>query len=71
MPRYILTLIHLMPVVANAIYDTLVFLAISHHIVSYTAIGDIWSARAKSFFTADGLPRLLRVLLQSGQQFYL
>ena len=60
-----------MPVIANAIHDTLVFLAISYRIISYTAIGDSWSARVKSFFTADGLPRLSRALLQSGQQFYL
>jgi hypothetical protein len=57
--------------VLNAINDTLVFLAISYHIISYTTIGDSWSARAKSFFTADGLPRLSKALLQGGQLYYL
>jgi hypothetical protein len=60
-----------MPIIANAIYATLIFLAISYRIISYTTIGNSWTSHAKSFFTADGLPRLSRALLQSGQQFYL
>ena len=60
-----------LPVIANAIYDTLVFIAISYRIVSYMGIGDGWRARTKSFFTAEGLPRLSKALLQSGQQYYL
>ena len=59
------------PVVVNAINDTLIFLAISYHIISYTIVGDTWSARAKSFFSADGLPKLSKSLLQSGQLYYL
>jgi hypothetical protein len=60
-----------MPIMANAFYDKLIFLAISHRIISYAAIGDGWSACAKSFLTADRLPRLSSALLQRGQQFYL
>jgi len=58
------------PVFLNAINDTLIFLAISYHIISYTIIGDSWSARAKSFFRADGLPKLSKGLLQGGQLYY-
>jgi len=58
------------PVFLNAINDTLIFLAISYNIISYTIIGDSWRARAKSFFRADGLPRLSKSLLQSGQLYY-
>ena len=59
------------PIVVNAINDTLIFLAISYHIISYTLVGDTWSARAKSFFSADGLPKLSKGFLQSGQLYYL
>ena len=60
-----------LPFVVNAINDTLIFLAISYHIISYTIVGDTWRARAKSFFSADGLPKLSKSLLQSGQLYYL
>ena len=59
------------PVVLNAINDTLIFLAISYYIGSYTIVGASWGARAKSFFRADGLPRLSKALLQGGQLYYL
>jgi hypothetical protein len=57
-------------VVLNAVYDTLVFLAISYRIISYTIIGDSWSARVKTFFGANGLPRLSKGLLHGGQLYY-
>ena len=59
------------PIVLNAVNDTLVFVAISLRIVSYTTIGDSWKVRVRSFFVADGLPRLSKALLQSGQLYYL
>jgi hypothetical protein len=59
------------PIVLNAVNDTLVFLAISFRIVSYTIVGESWGARARSFWSADGLPKLSRGLLQSGQLYYL
>jgi len=58
------------PIVFNAINDTLVFVAISYRIHSYTVVGDSWSARARSYFRADGLPRLSKALLQGGQLYY-
>jgi len=58
-------------VIINTVNDTLIFLAISYSIISYTVIGDTWGARAKSFFRADGLPRLSKALLRGGQLYYL
>jgi len=58
------------PIVANAIYDTLIFLAISFRIVSYTIVGETWQARLKCFVSGDGLPRLSKGLLQGGQLYY-
>jgi len=55
----------------HAIYDTLVFLAISFRILSYTVVGDTFEARVKSFFRGTGLPSLSRSILQGGQLYYL
>lgn len=58
------------PVVVNAVNDTLIFLAISYNIISHPIVGNTWHARAKSFFVAGRLPRMSRGLLQGGQLFY-
>jgi hypothetical protein len=39
--------------------------------VSLSMVSGTWSARAKSFFTGDGLHHLSKALLQSGQVYYL
>jgi hypothetical protein len=59
------------PVIFNAISDTLVFIAISVRIMSYSIAGDTPGTRIRSFFRGDGLPSLSRSLLQSGQLYYL
>ena len=59
------------PIVINAVNDTLIFVAISYKILTYTTLGDTWRARARSFYAADGLPKLSKALLQSGQLYYL
>ena len=51
--------------------DTLVFLAISYRMTSFAIVKSTWRARTKSFFTGDGLYYLSKVLLQSGQVYYL
>jgi len=56
--------------ILNGVYDTLVFLAISFRIASYSMAGDTLSMRIKCVFTAGGLPRLSRDLLHSGQLYY-
>ncbi|KIM78349.1 hypothetical protein PILCRDRAFT_75720, partial [Piloderma croceum F 1598] len=58
------------PIIFNAVYDTLIFLAITFRIISYAIIKDSQSARARSFFRGDGLPRMSKALLQSGQIYY-
>jgi len=57
--------------VLNAVYDTLIFLAISFRIASFRWVGENWQTRIKCFFTADGLPWLSRSLIQGGQLYYL
>jgi len=57
--------------IINAVNDTLVFIAISYQIIAYTTYGDNWRARARSFYTAGGLPRMSKALLQGGQLYYL
>ena len=59
------------PIILTAAFDTLVFLAISYHMVSISMGGNSWSARVRSFFTGDGLHHLSRSLLQGGQAYYL
>lgn len=59
------------PLMLTAVFDTLVFLAISYRMVAISMEGSTWSARAKSFFTGNGLYHLSKSLLQSGQAYYL
>ena len=56
--------------IATAAYDTLMYLAISWKLASFSS-GDRWQDRLKSFFTGDGLGWLSKILLQSGQVYYL
>lgn len=56
---------------ANAIFDTLVYLAISWRITSYSVAGDNWKDRLRSFTRGDGLLGLSKSLLYSGQIYYL
>jgi hypothetical protein len=60
-----------MPNLLHSIYDTLVFIAISLRIVSYSIVGDTFGARMRSFFRGAGLPSLSRSVLQGGQLYYL
>jgi hypothetical protein len=59
------------PALIRSGFDTMVFFAISLHIISYSIIGDTFGARMKSFFRGDGLPRLSKSLLHGGQLYYL
>ncbi|KIM77109.1 hypothetical protein PILCRDRAFT_12289 [Piloderma croceum F 1598] len=58
------------PFILAALNDTLVFLAISYHILSSAMVSSTWSARVKSFVTGNGLLHLSKALLQSGQVYY-
>jgi hypothetical protein len=58
------------PVVLNTIIDTIVFLAISLRITSYSIEGDTFTQSVKSFWSGDGLPKFSKSLLQGGQLYY-
>ena len=56
--------------VSIAVYDTLVFFAISYKLVSF-GCEDSWTARTRLFFCGDKLGFISKALLQSGQCYYL
>jgi hypothetical protein len=56
--------------IATALYDTLIYIAISWQLASL-GMNDGWKYRLKSFVTGGGLSGLARVLLRSGQTYYL
>jgi hypothetical protein len=56
--------------IATAAYDTLMYISISWQLTLF-AKDEIWQDRLWSFFTGDGLGWLSKVLLQSGQIYYL
>ncbi|THH31593.1 hypothetical protein EUX98_g2588 [Antrodiella citrinella] len=57
-------------IIATAVNDTLVFLAISAQLVMYT-LADTWAARVKAFMKGQGLGKVSKTLLQSGQLYYM
>jgi hypothetical protein len=57
--------------IVNACSDTLVFLAISWRIAQNNSAGETFGGLLRSFFKGNGLPRLSKMLLQSGQAYYL
>jgi hypothetical protein len=59
------------PLIAHFSFDTLVFLAISLRIASFSIVGDTFGSWMRSFFRGDGLPNLSRSLLYGGQLYYL
>lgn len=59
------------PIALNAINDTLIFLAISFRIISFSVAGETGRDKLRSFISGDGLPQLSKGLLQGGQLYYL
>ncbi|KAL6298479.1 hypothetical protein BKA93DRAFT_744034 [Sparassis latifolia] len=57
-------------VITNTTNDTLVFLAISVRLVSFSMRGNTLKDRLISFFGGGGLPKLSKMLLQDGQLYY-
>jgi hypothetical protein len=55
---------------ATAVYDTLMYFAISWRLASFAML-DSWHHRVRSFATGHRLGWLSKVLLQSGQKYYL
>lgn len=56
---------------ANAVYDTLMYLAISWRLAMYPSQAEGWKDRVNTFFTGAGLRGLTKALLRSGQMYYL
>jgi hypothetical protein len=56
--------------IATAVYDTLMYFAISWRLASFATV-DRWQDQLKLFVTGDRLGWLSRVLLRSGQVYYL
>ncbi|KIM84940.1 hypothetical protein PILCRDRAFT_817773 [Piloderma croceum F 1598] len=54
---------------ATAVYDTLMYFAISWRLASFAML-ESWHHRVRSFATGYGLGWLSKVLLQSGQAYY-
>lgn len=57
-------------IIANAVNDTLVFLAISTQLIMYS-LADTWWARLKAFMRGQGLGHISKTLLHSGQLYYM
>lgn len=57
--------------ISNAVYSTLVFLAISYRIGSQTMGSTGWFATVRYFLHADGAPRVVKALLHNSQLCYL
>lgn len=57
--------------VLNSLYDTMIYIAISWRLASFSISGDGWRDRVRSFVVGDGLLGLTKGLLQSGQSYYL
>ena len=59
------------PILLHCIYDTLIFVAVSFRMASYSMTGNTLGNRTKSLFLGDGLSRLARCILQGGMLYYL
>ncbi|KZP06687.1 hypothetical protein FIBSPDRAFT_999969 [Athelia psychrophila] len=60
-----------LPSIANATYDTLVFLAISYRLAADGATEDSWRAHFQSIVKTRGLHSISSSLMRSGQIYYL
>jgi hypothetical protein len=60
----------IIPLLVQVVFDTLVFLAISLRLLSFSIVGDTFGARVRSCLRGDGLPSLSRSLLYGGQVYY-
>ncbi len=55
----------------SAVYDALLFLAVTYRLLFYHLYRDGQTSRLKSFFSGEGLGHVSKVLLQTGQSYYL
>ena len=58
-------------IVAAAVHDTVVFVAITYRLLVCHITGESWQARTHAFFTGADMGSISKVLLQTGQLYYL
>lgn len=59
-------------IVISAVNDTLIFFAITYRLLVYHCVrSSSWSSRVHSFFRGDGLGEMSKLLLQTGQLYYM
>ncbi|PSR79413.1 hypothetical protein PHLCEN_2v7058 [Hermanssonia centrifuga] len=51
--------------------DTLIFLAITYRLIMHHVPSDSWSHRLRGFLRGDGMGKMSKLLLQTGQLYYL
>ncbi len=59
-----------MGILATAINDALIFLTITHRLLTFHSSGERWQDRLKGFLRGEGLSKLSKLLLQTGQIYY-
>lgn len=59
-----------MGTLAVAVNDTIVILAISAQLLM-NSVADTWQARCRAFFRGKGMGQVSRILLKTGQQYYM
>lgn len=57
-------------IVIATVNDTLSFIAISVQLLMFS-LADTWTARFKVFFSGRGMNHMTKLLMQTGQQYYL
>ncbi len=57
-------------IIIATVNDTLSFIAISVQLLMYS-LADTWTARFKAFFSGRGMNHMTKLLMQTGQQYYL
>ena len=55
----------------SAVNDTLIFLAVTYRLVFFYAEAGSWSSRVRSLFSGAGMGQTAKLLLQTGQLYYL
>ena len=60
-----------LPFVVNTANDTLIYLSISCYLFWLSHTLGPWTVHITAFFKGTGMPRLMSVLLASGQEYYL
>ena len=58
-------------IVISAVNDTLIFLAITYRLLFHHITSSSWSSRVHSFFRGDGMGEVSKLLLQTGQLYYM